>query len=573
MTPPPGMTLAQPPKKHHHDQAQRMLNQRAADHPDLFNADGTWKSAEAQKSFYEAGFVPNLEGAMQVVKEHERKLKEMAEKQAISDNDCPWSLNDPYPPFDTQVYQPEMVNWPELLPYKIYALDNSQMMVVNRPFDTHRQCYEAYPRVRSQMGYHIEMYISRYAPPGRQEYYTVVQPDAYKMPTDDQRHGQTIPPAEESELDKLLERPRLTRPAPRAWSALVAKTVAGQVNAASRHFATDLAIIDPKANPGVVMRKALKMELRRHIEQFGVQATVDKLQETLNNYGVEPMAKPTKEAWVKFLDEHGWTREEVLQVINAYNQEFDLGAVQSLTDLPDFSLASKLMHQQGKAKPAAIAEPSRDTAEAAALPPEKQQVDRMSDAAARENLPRTLTGISLLDIGREMSAWLPKDAYLAIKKGRPGAGKTSVDGHYVRRRFDDIFGVGMWRITPHELSGRVEYEYEDVDEYKKDQNGDFVFDANRERIVVGQRREHICTLQAHTLFYTVLMPDGSLKEMQSFTTSAVHRNVGRDNAYAGAMTTLVKHFYKLLGGGDLYEGKQFGQVQNELQKMQPRRLG
>src|SRR5947207_160021 len=90
--------------------------------------------------------------------------------------------NQPYEPFDNQIFVAEMKRWSELLPNKIYPLDISQAMVVNDPLDSHLASYQKYPNIRSQCGWLIECFIDRH--------YSLVEPANYKTPKSNHRNGQ-----------------------------------------------------------------------------------------------------------------------------------------------------------------------------------------------------------------------------------------------------------------------------------------------------------------------------------------------------------------------------------------------
>jgi hypothetical protein len=145
---------------------------------------------------------------------------------------------------------------------------------------------------------------------------------------------------------------------------------------------------------------------------------------------------------------------------------------------------------------------------------------------------RTLTGISVLNIATELNKHLPPEAYGAIKYGQM-SGKTDIDGDYVRDRFDQVFGpMGIgWRINPHKTAGRVEYRSEPR--------------LNKEG---KEQTWHIVTLLAHTLQYCMVMPDGNLIWVEASTTTDQHDNMDEQYAYRGALTSLTKQFYRLMGG-------------------------
>lgn len=146
------------------------------------------------------------------------------------------------------------------------------------------------------------------------------------------------------------------------------------------------------------------------------------------------------------------------------------------------------------------------------------------------SLPRTITGISVLDIGKELNKHLPPEAYDAIKFGQM-SGKTDIDGDAVRDRFDKVYGCGMWRIVPHQLAGRVEYSTEQRTSSKG-----------------LEQTWHICTLVAHQFQYALIMPDGSFQWIDGMVTSDLHDNLDQQYSYRGAVTSIMKQFYRLMGG-------------------------
>lgn len=144
----------------------------------------------------------------------------------------------------------------------------------------------------------------------------------------------------------------------------------------------------------------------------------------------------------------------------------------------------------------------------------------------------TLTGVPVGEISARLNKPLPPDAYSAIKFGVM-SGKTDIDPERVRDRFEEVFGpMGIgWRITPHPTAGRVEHRTEERTTGK------------------GEIQTwHVVTLVAHTLAYSVLMPDGSLVWADVSTTSDSSDNMDEGYAYRGALTSLMKQVYKLLGG-------------------------
>lgn len=146
------------------------------------------------------------------------------------------------------------------------------------------------------------------------------------------------------------------------------------------------------------------------------------------------------------------------------------------------------------------------------------------------NLPRTLTGVSILNIGKELNKHLPAEAYGAIKFGQM-TGRTDIDGDAVRDRFDQVFGPLMWRIVPQQLAGRVEYSTE-----------------TRANSKGTEQTWHICTLVAHQFQYALIMPDGSLQWVDGMVTSDLHDNTDQQYCYRGAVTSIMKQFYRLMGG-------------------------
>jgi hypothetical protein len=296
--------------------------------PHGFTNPDFYKEVDKQALANRTGSLPNTVGALEAQNKFVAFKQEQAKRGgAPSDNTSGDldTLNEygvPWIAWEAEIYVVEMSNWPELLPNKWYPLDVSGPIVVNRPFDSERACYEVYPNIRDQLGFDIEQHIGRH--------YKLVEPGDYKMPEDDRRKGQDIPPAlDPDDLDGHLGRPKGQKPAPRPWSALQATNIVGQVRACQKHFTDELTLIDPKANAGQEMRKALGMNLQPHIQKFGVQLTVDKLQAHLTNYGEKPMAKKplTPEEVAEWLTQNGWHSKDVIAALSDFSESRGLGKI------------------------------------------------------------------------------------------------------------------------------------------------------------------------------------------------------------------------------------------------------
>lgn len=242
-----------------------------------------------------------------------------------------------------------------------------------------------------------------------------------------------------------------------------------------------------------------------------------------------------RDAWLKFLEDNNWTREEVLEAINAALAAQKKEPVKSLTEWTGNLTQAAAIMRGRSGKPQQNGSPKQPPARRTAQP-EPQPTWPAPVAIDRNLLPRTLTGISMLDISAEMNRRLEggSDTYKPIKFGLM-SGKTDVDGDRVRDRFDAIFGPMGWRIVPNAVAGRVEHEI-DLRE-KKDNNGNTVTDV-----------WHVCTLVAHQFQYMLVMPDGSVGWQEGQVTSDLHDNLDWQYAYRGAMTSLLKQFYRLMGG-------------------------
>jgi hypothetical protein len=396
----------------------------------------------------------------------------------------------------------------------------------------------------------------------------------------------------ESELDALLGRQRHTRPQPREWSAL---RLTGGIAARSAftHFSTDLAIIDPKAEAKAVIQWWLGSEVSLHAEKFGMEITVQKLQNLLDHYGEDGFTmgdkKLTLDDWVAWLKQHNWVSADVIAILNEASLAADKGEITKLSQWPTLDTAENVVKRYYAKREADLAgadDPGDEEQPADEQPAEAEESAPPAAAEPTEpsniiilpqaNIPCTLTGIPILSLGKALRAYLPANAYTAITNGRQGAGKVSIDGKFIRQRFDAIFGVGLWRISPQELAGRVEYQTEWDDSFERDWDKDkrayyFVLDKDGEKIP-KRTLYHVCTLQAHTFEYAVIMPTGEFTWIKGFTTSAVHRNIGHDNAYAGAMTTLTKHFFKLMGGMDNVDGRLYADAKKDIDKAEQERL-
>lgn len=214
---------------------------------------------------------------------------------------------------------------------------------------------------------------------------------------------------------------------------------------------------------------------------------------------------------------------------------------------------------QPEATPEREAQPTggtgQDDAPAAHYAP---PVPQQSAATPRINIT-TMLGIPITDIKKELDRHLPPEAYGAIKFGQM-SGKTDVDGDAIRDRLDEVFGsagVG-WRIAPNPHCGRVEYKTE-----QREKDG-------------KMRTWHICTLFAHTFSYAIIMPDGSIQWVDASTTTDLHDNTDEQFAYRGALTSLMKQFYKLLGGMNHVLSGEYTHVEAQIEiqrrKQQNRKL-
>jgi hypothetical protein len=254
------------------------------------------------ESIATTGFVPNPD--LDLI---EKKRLAMVEAQARAvrhDVDGLPLDNQPYEPFDNQVFVAEMKYWPALLSNKIYPLDVSRAMVVNEPFDDHLACYEKYPNIRSQVGWLIECFIGGH--------YSLVAPADYVMPATNERKGQEVPNAADEHFGKKVR-------VKREWSALRTSNINGQERATRTHFARELALLDTKADAPRCGRKVLGgLEIRRHIEKFGIQTTIDKLQFFLDHYGEESMAqKFTQQQWADWMHQHSNDSVHIIPALNA----------------------------------------------------------------------------------------------------------------------------------------------------------------------------------------------------------------------------------------------------------------
>lgn len=544
---------AVPPKRKKQSQVDRMLQERAEKHPDLFDEAGNPRP-EKQGELFSQGFVPNTEGAMEEVRKNERRLAEIAQRKKREE-------------LELAAKQQELAS----------AQTSTDQPATDQPL--------------------------------------VGQPPAAQ--TDDLPAGDV----NSDNLDEVFGRKRLTRPAPHHWSALDTKNIDVQVPRISGHVAKDLALMDPKMPPGMFMDKVLGMGIKAHIQKHGLENTIDKLQKALSSYGEEDgnMTTLTKEDWGNWLTQHGWTREWVLDVINKYQEEQSLGKIQGLTQFPSLQAAESLCQKElaaaelhGPARPSETSQPD-DHADAAPEPPDEDPDTSPSDeteqplsqpsaqSAARPPsqpadpvpptqpqtqpqfeskpeskpqpsaqivhlpagaVPHTMTGISILDIGKELKKYLPLEAYRPVAPGRQGAGNASINPDYIRDRFNEVFGVGMWRITPHELQGRVEYEWEKREtQVYKDRQPLFKEDGTA---VTKETKWHTCTLQAHTFYYFVQMADGTFQWMEGMTTSDMHSNTDQRNAYMGALTSIMGQIFKIMGGKDLIQGKKYIDVKNAI---------
>lgn len=249
-------------------------------------------------------------------------------------------------------------------------------------------------------------------------------------------------------------------------------------------------------------------------------------------------SKLNKNQWAAWLSKHSYDAKYVLRILHADSIARDAGAVAVFSDWDgnDFNEVERLILIDQESQKSTN---SGDSSEAAPTTPETTNSPVAADEPRSEPtniIPlvklATLTGVNILDIPSQLNKHLPPQAYGPIKYGLM-AGKTDLDADYVRDRLVQVFGpMGIgWRIIPHATASRVEYRREE----RTSSKGEI-------------QTWHIVTLVAHTFQYCVVSADGSLNWVDASTTSDQHDNMDEQNAYKGAMTSLMKQFYKLMGG-------------------------
>lgn len=228
----------------------------------------------------------------------------------------------------------------------------------------------------------------------------------------------------------------------------------------------------------------------------------------------------TKQDWESFLSTNNLKAEEILPLLSAYSIQNEKGVVTRLSAWA-FSLDTALeVVTQGVSTEAA-----QDTQSVPETATEKPTVPQTTLAIT------TLTGVNALGVSAALNRHLPPAAYRKIPYGQM-SDKTDVDGDAIRDRFDEVFGpMGVgWRIRPSEGAGRVEHKTEE---------------RTKDKVT---KTWHIVTLVAHTFEYSVILPDGSLTWVAASTTSDQSDNMDEQYAYRGVFTSMMKQFYRLLGG-------------------------
>lgn len=149
---------------------------------------------------------------------------------------------------------------------------------------------------------------------------------------------------------------------------------------------------------------------------------------------------------------------------------------------------------------------------------------------------QTLNGIPMGMIRQELDKPLPPQAYTEIKGGSM-KGKTDIDVERIRDRFDQVFGSqGLgWAIEPIPGDSQILTNVE-IREAKDKEGKPY------------QQTWYVVDLINYRLRYTVVLPDGSLKDCYGTAMSDSGDNMDRGYALEGTMTSLMKQAYRRMGG-------------------------
>lgn len=410
-------------------------------------------------------------------------------------------------------------------------------------------------------------------------------------------------------------------PAREVWSAEKPVTpdfMRAQV--ARLHFANELAKIGPDLDAAWQEKLAVQpyAGIQASIDAVGITATVDSLEARLRYLRVvpptardeyipvvedTPVAKqedltPTKENWIQFRNDNDYTNAEMVQalglseltitqlnawrgdrkkpladakvVIDAFKAKRAeaTAAASAFNDMLDEEGASvteedsTIQDKVDAAPEEHVAAPTPPVVEkkpAAKVEP-KPEVKPEPAAAKPPALARpgitTLTGVNVLDIQAELDKPLHPASYAEMPYGK-NKGETYIKRiEFLRDRLDKVFGPcgAGWSMQPHSVLGST-------DAYTE------------ERIKDGKPQTwHVSRLVNWTFKYAILT-NGNLTWVETTVTSAEGDNMDRDYARKGAETTLMKRFYRQMGGQNhlVYHRYTFQHAQRDLAEIAKKR--
>lgn len=147
---------------------------------------------------------------------------------------------------------------------------------------------------------------------------------------------------------------------------------------------------------------------------------------------------------------------------------------------------------------------------------------------------QTLNGIPMGMIRQELDKPLPPQAYKEIAYGSM-KGNTDIDVERIRDRFDQVFGPqGLgWAIEPIQGESQILTSSE-------------VRMGGKDKAV--EQTWYVTDLVNYRLRYTVILPDGSLKDCHGTAMSDSGDNMDRGYALEGTMSSLIKQAYRRMGG-------------------------
>lgn len=201
-----------------------------------------------------------------------------------------------------------------------------------------------------------------------------------------------------------------------------------------------------------------------------------------------------------------------------------------------------------------------------AQPKDKAQVPSVDGDTATEVSPaelylqttKTMTSIALADIVAELNRPYPGQALFAVPKNkRAPKDAKGVYPSFVHSRVEQVFGTENigWRFATHPNSA---VHYGEEIETKKDEHGE-----------IKETVWYIVRVEMFIFQYAVFTADGSMDWIAGSPLSDTHKNMDRQSAYRGAMSSLLKQVIGRMGGFKAIRGQMSAEQSNAQGAQQP----